>query len=109
MCGLIKNVQFSVLPLSFTRYFLTETKFITRVGLFNLVEDELDLYTVKDKKTGFIFWATEFFKCGTIIMYVVDTDTPVKEIKSIKAPRKVLELLDKHINIQRDRYRTKRT
>lgn len=47
------------LPLSFTRYFLTETKFITRVGLFNLVEDELDLYTVKTKN-WFYLWATEF-------------------------------------------------
>lgn len=94
------------LPLSFTRYFLTETKFITRVGLFNLVEDELDLYTVKDKKLILSF-SNRIFKCGTIIMYVIDTDTPVKEIKSIKAPRKVLEMLDKHINIQRDRYRTR--
>lgn len=94
------------LPLSFTRYFLTETKFITRVGLFNLVEDELDLYTVKDKKLILSF-SNRIFKCGTIIMYVIDTDTPVKEIKSIKAPRKVLEMLDKQINIQRDRYRTR--
>ncbi len=94
------------LPLSFTRYFLTETKFITRVGLFNLVEDELDLYTVKDKKLILSF-SNRLFKCGTIIMYVIDTDTPVKEIKSIKAPRKVLEMLDKQINIQRDRYRTR--
>ena len=38
------------LPLSFTRYFLTETKFITRKGLLNIEEDELDLYTVTDKK-----------------------------------------------------------
>lgn len=94
------------LPLSFTRYFLTETKFITRVGLFNLVEDELDLYTVKDKKLVLTL-KNRIFKCGTIIMYVVDTDTPVKEIKSVKVPRKVLELLDKYINIQRDRYRTR--
>ena len=66
----------------------------------------MDLYTVKDKKLV-LSLGNRIFKCGTIIMYVVDTDTPVKEIKSIKAPRKVLELLDKHINIQRDRYRTR--
>lgn len=47
------------------------------------------------------------FGCGTIILYVRDTDTPIKEIKSVKAPRKVLEQLDKYINIQRDRYRTR--
>lgn len=94
------------LPLSFTRYFLTETKFITRVGLLSLVEDELDLYTVLDKKLVLPF-RQRLFKCGTIIMNVRDVDTPVKEIKSIKMPRAVLAELDKHINIQRDRYRTR--
>lgn len=38
------------LPLSFTRYFLTETKFITRKGFLSLEEDELELYKVVDKK-----------------------------------------------------------
>ena len=38
------------LPISFTRYFLTETKFITRRGFLTIVEDELDLYKVTDKK-----------------------------------------------------------
>ncbi|MGN0614238.1 MAG: PH domain-containing protein [Porcipelethomonas sp.] len=94
------------LPLSFTRYFLTETKFITRKGFLSLEEDELDLYTVTDKKLVLKFWQ-RIFKCGTIIMYVIDTDTPQKHIESIKAPREVLALLDKHINIQRDRYRTR--
>lgn len=94
------------LPLSFTRYFLTETKFITRVGLLSLTEDELDLYTVTDKKLVLPF-KQRLFGCGTIILYVRDTDTPIKEIKSIKAPRKVLAELDKYINIQRDRYRTR--
>ncbi len=94
------------LPLSFTRYFLTETKFITRVGFLSLSEDELDLYTVTDKKLVLPF-KQRIFGCGTIIMHVRDTDTPVKEIKSIKMPREVLEKLDKHINAQRDRYRTR--
>lgn len=92
------------LPLSFTRYFLTETKFITRVGFLSLEEDELDLYTVTDKKLV-LKLRHRIFGCGSIIMHVKDTDTPVKEIKAVKAPRKVLELLDAHINQQRDRYR----
>lgn len=94
------------LPLSFTRYFLTETKFITRVGFLRLEEDELDLYKVTDKKL-ILPIGHRIFKCGTVVLYVMDTDTPVKEIKSVKMPRKLLELLDKHINIQRDRYRTR--
>ncbi len=94
------------LPISFTRYFLTETKFITRKGFLSIEEDELDLYTVTDKKLVLKF-KQRIFKCGTIIMHVIDTDTPVKEVQSIKKPREVLALLDKHINIQRDRYRTR--
>ena len=94
------------LPISFTRYFLTETKFITRKGLLSLEEDELDLYTVTDKKLVLKF-TQRIFGCGTIVMHVVDTDTHVKKVESVKAPREVLAMLDKHINIQRDRYRTR--
>jgi len=94
------------LPLSFTKYFLTETKLITRKGFLSIEEDELDLYTVTDKKLVLKF-SKRIFGCGTIVMNVVDTDTPVKEINSVKNPREVLELLDKHINIQRDKYRTR--
>ena len=94
------------LPLSFTRYFLTETKFITRKGFLSIEEDELDLYTVTDKKLVLKF-TQRIFGCGSIIMHVVDTDTPVKTIESVKQPREVLAMLDEHINIQRDRYRTR--
>ena len=47
------------------------------------------------------------FGCGTIVMNVKDVDTPIKEVKSIKAPRDVLAQLDKYININRDRYRVR--
>ena len=91
------------LPISFTRYFLTESKFITRKGLLSLTEDELDLYKVTDKKLVLKFFQ-RIFKCGTIIMNVKDVDTPIKEIKSVKVPRQVLAMLDKQININRDKY-----
>lgn len=91
------------LPLSFTRYFLTESKLITRKGLFNLVEDEFDLYRVTDKKLLLPFWQ-RLFGCGTIVIHVKDADTPTKEIVSVKAPRSVLEKLDKQIDFNRDRY-----
>ena len=91
------------LPISFTRYFLTESKFITRKGLLTITEDELDLYKVTDKKLVLKLFA-RIFKCGTVIMNVKDVDTPIKEIKSVKKPREVLALLDKQIDINRDRY-----
>ena len=94
------------LPLSFTRYYITESKFVTRRGFLSLEEDEFDLYKVTDKKLV-LKLGQRLFRCGTIVLYVMDTDTPVKEVKSIKTPREVLALLDKQINLQRDRYRTR--
>lgn len=91
------------LPISFTRYFLTETKLITRSGFLNIEEDELELYRVTDKKLQLSFWQ-RLFRCGTLVLHVKDTDTPVKAIQSVKAPRVVSELIDKQINIQRDKY-----
>ena len=44
------------------------------------------------------------FGCGTIVLYVKDTDTPVKEVLSVKAPRRVAQLIDKYVDQQRDRF-----
>ena len=81
------------LPISFTRYFLTKDKFITRKGLLRVEEDELELYRVIDKKLVLPLFQ-RMFKCGSIVMNVKDVDTPVKEIKSVKAPRDVLAQID---------------
>ena len=91
------------LPLSFTRYFLTETKFITRKGFLSLEEDELELYKVVDKKMQLPF-GQRLFGCGSIVLYVKDTDTPVKEVLSVKAPRRVAKLIDPYVDQQRDRF-----
>ena len=91
------------LPLSFTRYFLTEKKFITRKGFLNVVEDEFDLYRVNDKKL-FLPFGQRVFGCGTVLVNVKDVDTPQKEVKSIKEPRKFMQLLDEQIEKQRDAY-----
>lgn len=94
------------LPWSFTTYFLTETKFVTRSGFLSLAEDELDLYKVTDKKLILPFWQ-RIVGCGTILMYVRDTDTPIKEIRCVKKPREVLKKLDQQIDKERDRYNTR--
>lgn len=94
------------LPLSFTRYFLTEDKFITRKGFLSIEEDELELYRVIDKKLVLPL-GQRLFKCGTVVINVKDVDTPIKEVKSVKKPREFLALLDKQININRDKYRVR--
>ena len=91
------------LPWTFTRYFLTETKFITRSGFFTVDEDEIDLYKIVDKKVRYPFWQ-RIVGCGTIIIYSKDADTPTKEIHCIKNPRQVSEIIDKYMNLMRDKY-----
>lgn len=91
------------LPISLTRYYLTKTKFITQTGLFNVKEDEIDLYKIIDKSIKRSCWQ-RIFGCGTIVIYSKDADTPTKEVKSITNVRRVSELIDKYANQMRDRY-----
>ena len=89
------------MPISFTRYILTETKLITRVGLLNLKEDEIELYRVYDKSTKLPF-GQRIVGCGTITLLSKDSDTPTKTLEKIKNPREVKRLLDAAVQEQRD-------
>lgn len=91
------------LPISFTRYFLTERKFITRKGFFTIEEDEFDLYRVMDKRLKLPF-GQRIFGCGTVYINVKDEDTPIKEVRSIKSPRNFMKLLDEQVDKLRDQY-----
>ncbi len=91
------------LPISFTRYYLTETKLITTAGFLNIDEDEIDLYKITDKKIVRPL-GQRMFGCGSIMIYSRDTDTPTKEIKCIKNVREVSDMIDEYLNKMRDKY-----
>ena len=91
------------LPISFTRYILTDSKLITRVGLLNLREDEIELYRVYDKSMKLPL-GQRIVGCGTITLLSKDNDTPTKVLQSVKRPREVKKLLDAAVQEQRDRY-----
>ena len=91
------------MPISFTRYILTETKLITRIGLLNLREDEIELYRVYDKSMKLPF-GQRIVGCGTITLLSKDSDTPSKVLQSVKRPREVKRLLDEAVQAQRDKY-----
>lgn len=92
------------LPLSFTKYFLTKDKFITRKGFLSISEDECELYRITDKRLKLPFMQ-RLFKCGTIYLHVKnDSDTPIKEVHAIKNPRDFMKLLEEYVNAERDKY-----
>ena len=90
------------MPISFTRYILTDSKLITRVGLLNLKEDEIELYRVYDKSMKLPF-GQRIVGCGTITLLSKDSDTPTTVMQSVKHPRDVKRLLDSAIQEQRDK------
>ncbi len=98
-----KKRPFLGLPISFTRYYLTETRLITRAGFLNVKEDELELYRIVDKSLQRSIWQ-RMFGVGTIVLFCKDIDTPEKHIISIKCPREVSDLIGSYITQYRDRY-----
>lgn len=91
------------LPISFTRYILTDTKLVTKVGLFSIREDEVELYRVYDMALDLPF-GQRIVGCGTLKLLSKDSDTPAKELKSIKRPREAKKLIDEAVKVQRDKY-----
>ena len=91
------------LPISFTRYILTETSLYTKIGFLNIKEDEIELYRVFDKKLSFTLWQ-RIVNCGTISLMSKDMDTPDKKLISVRKPREVKKILDEAVKIQRDKY-----
>lgn len=91
------------MPISLTRYILTETTLYTKIGLINIKEDELELYRVMDKKLKLPL-GQRIFGCGTILITAKDSDTPEKQVTAIKNARVVKRILDDAIRDQRDKY-----
>ncbi len=91
------------MPISLTRYILTETKLVTRIGLFSIREDEIELYRIYDKSLRLPF-GQRIFGCGTIDLMAKDSDTPTKQIRCVKKPREVKRTLDGAVQKQLDKY-----
>ena len=89
------------LPLSFTKYRLTEERLFIEKGVLSKQEDEVRLYRIMDlslKRT----LGQRIFGVGTIFCCSADKTLGDFEIKNIKRPHEVKEILSEHIEKQRD-------
>lgn len=84
------------LPLSFTRYWMSEDRLFTSVGFLNLRDDEILLYRVRDLDTNRTLWQ-RLFGVGTVTVISSDKTQPVLPLKNIKDPIMVKELLHKQV------------
>ncbi len=92
------------LPLSFTKYKLTEEKLLINTGILATKEEEIQLYRIMDLTLSRTL-LQRIFGVGTIHCCSADKTTPEFDIKNIKKSSEVKEILSKYIEIQRDKKR----
>ena len=84
------------LPLSFTRYSLSEDRLFISEGFLNIKDDEILLYRVRDIDTSRTLWQ-RIFGVGTITVMSSDKTMPNLVLKSIKDPLFVKELIHQQV------------
>lgn len=80
------------MPLSFTRYAMSEDRLFTSVGFLSIKDDEILLYRVRDLDTSRNLWQ-RLFKVGTVTVISSDKTMPTMVLKNIKNPVEVKEMI----------------
>lgn len=91
---------FCGLPWSFTKYMLTEDRLFISRGFFTVKEDEVRLYRITDVALKMTL-GQRIFGVGTISCCSADKSLGDFEIKNIKKPREVKEMLSMAIEKER--------
>ncbi len=94
--------RFLGMPLSFTRYSLSEDRLFLSVGCFSIKDDEVLLYRIKDISVSRSFWQ-RLCGVGTINVTAADKTTPTLVLKNVKHPIQVKELL--HAQVEETKIR----
>ena len=94
------------LPLSFTRYRLSDDRLFISEGFLNIKDDEVLLYRVRDIDTRRSLWQ-RLFGVGTVTVLSSDKTLPALELKNIKDPLFVKELIHKQVEEMKIRRRVR--
>jgi uncharacterized membrane protein YdbT with pleckstrin-like domain len=96
--------RFLGMPLSFTRYRLSEDRLFCESGFLNLKISEVLLYRVRDLELTMSL-GQRIFGVGTICVHSGDQSTPHMDLVNIKHPREVKELIHKSVEKAKDERR----
>lgn len=94
------------MPLSFTRYRMSEDRLFLSVGFFRIRDEEVLLYRVRDITTTRTLWQ-RIFGVGTVTVVSSDKSTPTLALKNIQDPLRVKELLHKQVEVMKLRRRVR--
>ena len=98
-----KPNNFLGMPLNFTRYILTEKKLVMRKGFFNIREDKVELYRIMDMSMNLPI-TQRLFKCGTVHLVSKDVSIPEIDLRQIRNPYDVYNLVETNIEAQKKKY-----
>ena len=92
------------LPLSFTRYRLSQDRIFVEKGFFNIHVEEVLLYRVRDLELQLPL-TQRIFGVGTVCVHSTDKTAPDLLIQCVKQPREVKELIFRQVEQEKDQRR----
>lgn len=98
--------RFMGMPLSFTRYALSEDRLFQSVGFVSIKDEEVLLYRIRDINTSRSLWQ-RLFGVGTVTVVSSDKTAPNLVLKNIKNPVEVKELLHSQVEEMKIRRRVR--
>ena len=98
--------RFLGMPLSFTRYALSEDRLFLSVGFFSIKDEEVLLYRVRDISSSRTLWQ-RLFGVGTVTVVSSDKTMPNLVLKNIKNPMRIKEVLHNQVEEMKIRRRVR--
>ena len=98
--------RFLGMPLSFTRYAISEDRLFLSVGFWSIRDEETLLYRIRDISSSRSLWQ-RLFGVGTVTVTSSDKTTPTIVLKNIKDPMEVKELLHAQVEEMKLRRRVR--
>ena len=80
------------MPITFTKYSMSDDRIFCEKGLLSVKFEEILLYRVRDISMK-ITLGQRIFGVGSILLQSSDKTSPVLELKNIKNPREVKEMI----------------
>ena len=92
------------MPITFTRYRLSEDRIFCEKGFLNIRQEEVLLYRVRDLELKMSL-GQRLFGVGTVCVHSSDKTLPHLDLANIKHPREVKELIHKSVEEAKDQRR----
>ena len=92
------------LPITFTRYRLSEDRLFCEKGFFNIKQDEVLLYRVRDLQLN-LKLTQRIFGVGTVCVVSSDKSVPHLDLVNVRRPREVKEMIHRSVEEAKDKRR----